>query len=126
MKTRRIVYWVTTALTAFVFLSGGVVDLLRPDFAMEGMRALGYPDYFASILGVWKVLGGAVILLPRMPRVKEWAYAGMIFDLTGAAASRAASGDGAASVLIPLGIALIVATSWWLRPLDRVLQASGA
>ena len=71
-------------------------------------------------------MGALAVALPRLPRVKEWAYAGMIFDLTGAAASRAASGDGTTAVVIPLGIALIVATSWWLRPPDRVLLASGS
>src|SRR5215813_12394079 len=90
MKMRPIAYWITTALTAFVFLSGGAADVARPSFVMEGMTQLGYPPYFVLILGVWKVLGGIVVLAPRLPRLKEWAYAGMVFDLTGAAASHAA------------------------------------
>ena len=124
MKTRRIVYWVTTALTAFVFLSGGVVDLLRPAFAMEGMRALGYPDYLASILGVWKVLGGAVILLPRMPRLKEWAYAGMFFDLSGASASHFSVGDPLGKIATPLLLLIILVASWALRPESGKLHAA--
>ena len=87
----KVVYWIRTALTAFVFLSGGVFDILQPGFLMEGMLKLGYPPYFCTILGVWKVLGGIVVLLPRLPRLKEWAYAGMLFDLTGASASHAFS-----------------------------------
>src|SRR5436305_9637319 len=108
MQTRRIAYWVTTGLTAFVFLSGGAADVARPSFVMEGMTHLGYPAYFVVILGVWKVLGGAVALAPGLPRLKEWAYAGMVFDLTGAAASHAALGDPAGKVVTPLMISGVV------------------
>ena len=121
MKTRLIAYWIATALTAFVFLSGGAVDLARPEFAMEGMRHLGYPDYFALILGAWKVLGGIAVLLPGTPRLKEWAYAGMCFDLSGAAASHASVGDPLAKIATPLVLLCIVAASWALRPESRKL-----
>lgn len=124
MKIRPIAYWVTTVLTAFAFLSGGVTDLARPDFLMEGMAQLGYPPYFVLILGTWKVLGGIVVLIPRLPRLKEWAYAGMIFDLTGAAASHAAVGDPAGKIATPLIIAGIVMASWALRPESRKLRAT--
>ena len=116
MKPRQIAYWIATAITAFVFLSGGAVDIARPDFAMKGMRELGYPDYFAVILGVWKVLGGIAVLVPRCPRLKEWAYAGMFFDLTGASASHFASGDPAAKIATPLALLIFIVASWALRP----------
>ena len=122
MKIRPIAYWVTTALTAFVFLSGGTTDLARPDFLMEGMNKLGYPPYFVLILGVWKVLGGIVVLIPGTPRLKEWAYAGMVFDLTGAAASHAAVGDPAGKIVTPLIICGLVMASWALRPESRKLR----
>jgi uncharacterized membrane protein YphA (DoxX/SURF4 family) len=122
MKTRTIAYWVTTVLTAFVFLSGGVADVARPDAVIKGMADLGYPAYVATILGVWKILGGFVILAPRIPRLKEWAYAGMLFDLTGAAASHAAVGDPVAKVATPLIILGIVMASWVLRPESRTLR----
>lgn len=70
MKIRPIAYWVTTALTAFVFVFGGAIDLARPDSLMKGMNQLGYPTYFVLILGVWKVLGGIVVLAPRLPTLK--------------------------------------------------------
>lgn len=124
MKIRPIAYWVTSALTAFVFLSGGAADVARPSFVMDGMTHLGYPGYFVLILGVWKVLGGVVILSPGLPTLKEWAYAGMIFDLTGAAASHAAVGDPAAKVITPLVIAGIVLASWALRPASRRLAGA--
>src|SRR5258708_2656379 len=103
MKTRRIAYWVTTGLTAFALLAGGAAALARPASLMEGMTHLGYPAYFVGILGVWKVLGGVAVLAPRLPRLKEWAYAGMLFDLPGAAASHAALGDPAGKIAAPLG-----------------------
>jgi hypothetical protein len=73
------------------------------------------------ILGLWKVLGAVAVLVPGFPRLKEWAYAGFFFDLTGAAASRAFAGDGAADILAPLGFLALVAASWALRPASRRL-----
>ena len=122
MNARTIVYWLATALMAFVFLSGGVADVLRPSFVVEGMTQLGYPGYFAVILGVWKVLGGIVVLAPGLPLVKEWAYAGMLFNLTGAAASHAAVGDPPAKIATPLIILAIVIVSWALRQESRALS----
>ena len=121
MNTRSIAYWIATGVTSFIFLSGGVVDIAQPQFAMEGMRHLGYPDYFATILGVWKVLGGIAVLLPRTPRLKEWAYAGMFFDLSGAAASHASVGDPIGKIATPLVLLCVVVASWALRPESRKL-----
>jgi DoxX-like family len=124
VKTRRIAYWVTTVLTAFVFLSGGVGDLIQPASLMEGMAHLGYPAYFTTILGAWKILGGLAVLAPRFPKLKEWAYAGMLFDLSGASASHASVGDPASKIATPLIILAVVMASWALRPEDRKLQGS--
>jgi hypothetical protein len=99
------------------------MDLTRGPPVMEGMAHLGYPAYFVLILGTWKVLGTAAVLAPGLPRVKEWAYAGMFFDLTGAAASHTASGDPAAKILMPLILVSLVAASWKLRPANRMLSA---
>jgi hypothetical protein len=122
MKARAIAYWICTALVAFSFLSGGVVDVMRMPQALEGMTHLGYPPYFMVILGVWKILGGIVILLPGLAVVKEWAYAGMIFDLTGATASHLATGDDVGHVVVPLVLAALVVASWALRPESRRLR----
>jgi uncharacterized membrane protein YphA (DoxX/SURF4 family) len=121
MKSRKIGYWVTTGLTALLFLFGGVVDFLRSDTVAVGMAHLGYPLYFAAILGVWKILGGIAILAPGLPRLKEWAYAGILFDLTGAAASHASSGDPAAKIATPLVFLIVAIASWALRPASRRL-----
>jgi uncharacterized membrane protein YphA (DoxX/SURF4 family) len=125
MKARAIGYWACTVLVAFSFLSGGVAHLMRAPQVIEGISTqLGYPVHFVIILGVWKLLGGAVVLLPRLPLVKEWAYAGMIFDLTGATAAHAAVGDDARHILAPQGIAALVVASWALRPDSRRLKNS--
>ena len=88
---------------------------------MTTLSHLGYPAYFATILGVWKLLGAIAIVVPRFPRLKEWAYAGFFFDLTGGAASRAYVGDGIADIVAPLGFLVLVAASWALRPASRKL-----
>ena len=123
MKTRTIGYWAATALTAFAFGSGGAMDLAAPPDMLAGMQHLGYPAYFLTILGVWKVLGAAAVVAPRLPRLKEWAYAGIAFDLTGASLSHAMAGDDAGKVITPLVLLAIAAASWALRPADRVLGA---
>jgi uncharacterized membrane protein YphA (DoxX/SURF4 family) len=125
-KARRVGYWVATVLVALIFLSGGAVDIARPGFAVKDMTHLGYPVYFMVILGVWKVLGGVAVLLPRLPRVKEWAYAGMLFDLSGAAASHAAVEDPVGKIVTPLVLLGIVAASWALRPASRKLCEVGS
>ena len=89
---------------------------------IEAMTKLEYPSYLAVILGVWKVLGGVAVLIPRFPRLKEWAYAGMLFDLTGAAASHAACGDPVGEIVTPLVILGIGMASWALRPDSRTLR----
>jgi uncharacterized membrane protein YphA (DoxX/SURF4 family) len=118
---RTIAYWVTTVLIVFVLGLGGVVDLMQPEEAVKGVTELGYPVYLCTILGVWKVLGAIALLLPGTPRLKEWAYAGTFFDLTGAAASHFYSHDPAAKIAIPLVITLIAVASWALRPASRRL-----
>jgi len=125
MNGRAVAYWICTVLVAFVFLSGGAANLWRPPQVLEGMTHLGYPPYFVLILGAWKLLGGIVILLPGLALLKEWAYAGMIFDLTGATASHLAVGDSLFHVVTPLVIAAVVLASWALRPASRRLPRAG-
>lgn len=124
-KLKIFAYWGATALTAFAFFAGGVADLARGPALVSAMADLGYPSYFMLILGGWKLLGALAIVVPRLPRLKEWAYAGMAFDLTGAALSHAAVGDPAAKVLVPLVLLAIAAASWALRPAPsgRVFRA---
>jgi uncharacterized membrane protein YphA (DoxX/SURF4 family) len=119
-KVKSIGYWAATAILALQFLVGGLVTLARPPQVLAGMEHLGYPAYFGLILGVWKVLGAVAVLAPRFPRLKEWAYAGIFFDLTGAVVSHAASGDGP-QALGPLVFVALAVASWALRPSSRVI-----
>ena len=112
-------YWTTTILTALAFLTGGAAYLVRADVPVRGIVELGYPAYFVTVLGTWKLLGGLAILMPRLPRLKEWAYAGIAFDLTGAAFSHAALGDPVLKAIVPLVLLGIAAASWALRPASR-------
>jgi uncharacterized membrane protein YphA (DoxX/SURF4 family) len=120
---RTIGYWVTTVLSAAAFMVPGILNLLHSAHIMQDMTHLGFPAYLPTILGVWKILGALVIVLPGFPRLKEWAYAGMVFDLTGAAISRGISGDAAVTVIVPLLIAGVVLASWALRPTGRMLPS---
>ncbi|HET6219268.1 MAG TPA: DoxX family protein [Acidobacteriaceae bacterium] len=125
-KAKTITYWTTTVLIAFFIGSGGVAQLARVRGTVDGfVHILGYPLYFVTILGVWKVLGAIAILVPRFPRLKEWAYAGIFFDLTGAAASSAAVGGSggvyAFHILAPLVLAVVLVASWALRPPTRTV-----
>lgn len=107
-------YWVSTGILALAFGSGGVAYLAGGEEQLGGMAELGYPAYFVTILGVFKVLGALAIVTPRFPRVREWAYAGMAFDLIGAAASHAAVGHPVVKVAVPLVFLAIMAVSWRL------------
>jgi hypothetical protein len=124
MKAKSIVYWGTTILVAVPIGSGGIAQVAHLQQNVDGfVHVLGYPLYFVTVLGVWKVLGAITILVPFFPRLKEWAYAGIFFDLTGAAASWAAvGGPGEAfHILAPLIIAGFTVASWALRPPSRTI-----
>lgn len=122
-KAKDIAYWTATILVALPIGSGGVAQLARLPGTVEGfVNILGYPLYFVTILGFWKVAGAIAILVPRFPRLKEWAYAGIFFDLTGAAASSAAVGGYGAyafHIVAPLILAVLTVASWVLRPQSR-------
>ncbi len=126
MKSQAIAYWSSTALLAAAFVLGGAIDASASPPVVAFLAHLGYPAYFATLIGVWKVLGGVAELAPGLPRLKEWAYAGIFFDLTGAAVSHAASGDGASKVMTPLVLVGIGFASWLLRPQSRRLSAAFA
>jgi uncharacterized membrane protein YphA (DoxX/SURF4 family) len=116
-----IAYWVTTVVLASECLVGGVMGSLQLPPFIGIIRHLGYPPYFMTILGTWYVLAGIALLAPRFPRIKEWAYAGLLYNYTGAAASHLAIGDGAATLVAPIIFTGLVAISWFLRPPTRRL-----
>ena len=118
MKARSIGYWITTALFVLAMGGSGMADLVHAPPIVEGFGHLGYPEYLMTLLGVWKMLGIVAILAPGLPRLKEWAYAGFFFELTGAAFSHVAAGVG--SPAAPLVLALLTLASWALRPESRL------
>jgi len=123
MNSKGIGYWATTALVAFAVVSGGAAELARRPDNIEGLVKLGYPAYLATIIGFWKVLGGIAILAPRLPRLKEWAYAGIFFNMTGAAVSHAVSHDATWHVIVTASLAALALASWALRSQTRILGA---
>ena len=119
---RIIAYWITTALVVFELALGGVWDILRVPQVRGLIERLGYPLYFLVILGIWKLLGAVALVIPRFPRLKEWAYAGVIFDLTGAVVSQLASGlIDAGTLAYPIVMTGVAVASWALRPPSRRL-----
>jgi uncharacterized membrane protein YphA (DoxX/SURF4 family) len=122
-RARLTAYWILTGLLAVEMTTGGTWDLLRTHYVRALMDQLSYPHYMLTILGIWKLLAVVAILLPGFPRLKEWAYAGMFFDLTGAAASHAIRYDGPRQIVVTLTLALLVMASWALRPASRRLAS---
>jgi uncharacterized membrane protein YphA (DoxX/SURF4 family) len=124
-RAKSITYWTTTGLIAFFIGGGGLSQVWQYQANPHGVvPQLGYPMYFFAILGIWKALGAIAILVPRFPRLKEWAYAGIFFDLTGAAVSCAAVGGYGAyafHVIVPLILAGMTVASWALRPESRTV-----
>jgi len=123
MKTKVVAYWAATGLLAFFIGSGGAAELAQVPGNVQGLAALGYPAYFVMLIGLWKVLGAIAVLVPRFPRLKEWAYAGMFFNMTGAAVSTVAvTGTHEPwHVVAQLAMAALVVTSWALRAPSRAL-----
>jgi uncharacterized membrane protein YphA (DoxX/SURF4 family) len=122
-RLKVIAYWVTTVFGPASFVIGGVLFLSHGEHQVAVLTQLGYPTYVLDILGLWKVLGAIAVLIPGFPRLKEWAYAGFVFDLTGAAASQAFAGTDPIQILAPLGFLAVVVASWALRPPSRRLPS---
>ena len=120
--TKTTVYWIATALVTAGFGVPGILLLLHQQHFATDMQHLGYPSYFLDLLGFWKVAGVLAILSPGIPRIKEWAYAGLMFDVVGASSSRLFMSDGPTSLIVPVLLALVLFTSWFMRPSNRLLK----
>lgn len=123
MKRRTIVYGISTGLAALALAGGGFGQVSRSPEMVENMLKLGYPVYFMVILGTWKLLAALALVVPGTPRLKEWAYAGLTFLLTGAFVSHVAAGDPFGNSIAPLTILAVVLTSMVTRPDSRKLAA---
>lgn len=120
MKKRdKIIYWVATIWLALGMTSSGIVQILALEEVIEPMSAMGYPVFFLTIIGVWKLLGVVAILMPKFPLLKEWAYAGFFFLMTGAILSHFAVGDAASEFFGPSLLLVMTVVSWYYRPANR-------
>src|SRR5690349_17210769 len=118
-KAARITYWIATVWLALGMTSTAIVQLIKMKDEVEMMNRLGYPLYFLTILGIWKILGVIAVLIPRFPLLKEWAYAGFFFAMSGAVFSRLAMGDEAKEYFGPVLLLVLTIISWYFRPADR-------
>ena len=118
-KINKIIYWVATIWLSLGMVSTGIVQLIKMEAEADKMKLLGYPIYILTLLGVWKLLGVAAILIPRYPLLKEWAYAGFFFAMSGAVFSHLVIGDEAKELFGPTLLLILTVVSWYFRPTER-------
>lgn len=118
-KRNKIIYWVVTVFLSVGMLAGGIQQTLQIGGYNEIITKLHYPLYVLSILGVWKILGVIAILIPKFPLLKEWAYAGFFFAMSGAAISHFAVGQSFTEAIPALILLAVTVLSWYFRPSDR-------
>jgi hypothetical protein len=118
-KRNKIIYWIATLWLALGMLSTAIVQLLKVKDEADMMAQLGYPIYLLTLLGIWKILGVIAVLIPKFGLVKEWAYAGFFFAMSGAVYSHLAIGDAAISLFGPILLIVLTVLSWHFRPADR-------
>src|ERR1700730_17620733 len=129
-KRNKIIYWISTLWLASGMLATGTLQLskakaegaLAPP-GVYGITHLGYPVYFLTILGVWKIFGVVAVLIPKFPLLKEWAYAGFFFAMTVAAFSHIAVADPLKELVPSLLLLVLTVVSWYFRPADRKIPA---
>jgi hypothetical protein len=114
-------YWIATRFVALTALGAGTADLLHAEPLYGILLHMGYPPYFATLLGLGKVTGAVVLLAPRMPLLKEWAYAALFCDYCCASVSHVAAGDGIGAAVGPIVSLGMLAASWYFRPEARRL-----
>jgi uncharacterized membrane protein YphA (DoxX/SURF4 family) len=123
-KRNKIIYWIATIWLSFGMLSGGIAQTLKVKETVQGVNHLGYPEYLLTLIGIWKILGVIAVLVPKFPLVKEWAYAGFFFVMSGALFSHLAFGDPMKENIGPLLFIVLIITSWYFRPANRKINFS--
>lgn len=121
-KRNKIIYWVATLWLSLGMTATGIVQLIQMPEEAKKMEGLGYPLYFLTIIGIWKLLGVVAVLIPKFPLLKEWAYGGFFFLMTGAVFSHLAVKDSAAEYFGPILLLVLTVVSWYFRPEDRKLM----
>lgn len=123
-KANKIIYWIATIWLSLGMISTAVVQLLKTKDEVSLMTQLGYPIYFLTLLGVWKILGVIAVLIPKSPLLKEWAYAGFFFAMSGAIFSHLVIKDGAITLFGPTLLLILTVASWYFRPAGRKINFS--
>ena len=118
----KIIYWISTLWLALGMLSTGIVQLFNMKDEVDFILRLGYPMYFLTLLGIWKILGVIAVLIPKFPLLKEWAYAGFFFSMSGAIFSHIATGNSMSEIFPPLLLLTLTVVSWYFRPANRKLN----
>ncbi len=118
-KRNKIIFWIATLWLALGMTATGIVQLIKQKEEAAMMAHLGYPLYFLTLLGVWKISGVITVLIPKFTLVKEWAYAGFFFAMSGAVFSHIAVGDSAKELFGPSLLIVLTVVSWYFRPADR-------
>ncbi|XDD48401.1 DoxX family protein [Leptospira sp. WS39.C2] len=121
-KTKKILYWFFTLWLSLGMVSTGIVQLIKLPEEVEKINQLGYPTYFLTILGVWKLLGVVAVLVPKFQLLKEWAYAGFFFAMSGASISHIICGHPITEVLPSVLLLSLTVISWYLRPENRRIK----
>ena len=127
-RARKIIYWIATIWLALGMLATGAGQLFKMKNGQGGadmITHLGYPVYLLTILGIWKILGTIAVLIPKFPLLKEWAYAGFFFVMTGAIFSHFAVADPFEEMLPALLLLILTFISWYSRPADRKIVTLG-
>lgn len=125
-KRNKIIYWIATIWLSLGMVATGAGQLFKMKAGQGGadmIAHLGYPVYLLTILGVWKILGVIAVLIPKFPLVKEWAYAGFFFIMTGAIFSHIAAGDSVSAIFPSLLLLVLTVVSWYFRPASRKIVA---
>lgn len=120
-KSNKIIYWISTVWLALGMVSTGIVQLIKMKGEVDNITRLGYPVYLLTILGICKILGVVAVLIPKFPLLKEWAYAGFFFAMSGAVISHLLNGNDAKEVFGPTLLLILTVVSWYFRPADRKL-----
>ena len=118
-KRDKIIYWISTGWLALGMVSTGIVQLIRSEKEVQNFANLGYPGYLLTILGIWKILAVVAVLVPKFPLLKEWAYAGFFFAMSGAILSHIGAGNPVGQIFPPLLLLVLTVISWYFRPADR-------
>lgn len=125
-KSHKVIYWIATVWLSLGMASTGIVQLMKMQDEINNFNSLGYPIYLMTIIGAWKIAGVIAVLIPKFPLLKEWAYAGFFFAMSGAIISHIAVGHGGVQVFGPALLLVLTIVSWYFRPAKRKTPVANA